>query len=942
MMEKLDFSQRYSLPELEERVLQYWDEINAFQRSVDERPQDKPYVFYDGPPFVTGSPHYGNLLGCITKDVIPRYWTMKGYRVERQWGWDCHGLPIEHMIEKDLGIKDGKKGIERLGVANFNNACRAAIAEFDATWEVIIRRIGRWVDFKHSYKTMDRDFMESVWWAFKELYDKDLIYEGRKVILYCPRCATPLSNFEIAMDNSYVDVTETGTTYKFKIADNTYLLAWSTTPWTKIGTMALAVNPQLQYVRVKQGEQYYVLAQDRLEHLEPEPAFEVVERFSGAQLIAKYPKYEPHFDYAPLDDAQRLHAYSVVADPFVTAESGTGVVTLAVYGEDDYRVMQANQVPLFDYVDDEGRLSDAVKNQVWVSRGLLDVNPLIDDELQQRGLVYSQAPHVHSVATCYRCGTRLYYAPLPAWFVAVQKLKERLLAENEKINWYPAYLKHGRFAKGIESAPDWNISRSRYWGTPMPVWVAENGQQRIIGSIDELRQWAVEPKQVDGLADIHREFVDEIEVWVDDAKTIKGKRIKEVFDCWVESSSMPFASRHYPFANKQKFEASYPAQFISEYINQTRAWFYTMHVISVALFGAPAYLNAHNTGIILAEDGTKMSKSKKNYTDPVELLNRDGADAFRLYLMASPVTKAESLAFSPKDVTLIRQRVLNIWWNVFVFFQQYRPAGWQPQEPQPEHVMDRWILALLEDTRAKIDQGFETYDLTSAARALIDFVGELSTWYLRQSRDRLRSEGDIQGWNTFWFVLRQLALLAAPITPFISEQTYQYLEPEADSVHLAPWPSGVPALANPELLAEMARVRPVVEQGHAQRKLSGLKVRQPLAKISVSANQPRPPDEIAEVALQELNVKALEWNGVAGLTQTEVVLDTSLTPELEREGRARDIIREVQQLRAGQNVPLDAQIRLTLPDWPEEFELYIKQKTRATSISRGELSLLVE
>ena len=938
-MQKLDFTQRHSLPELEEQVLQLWDETNAFQRSVEERPDSKPYVFYDGPPFVTGSPHYGSILGSIAKDVIPRYWTMKGYKVERQWGWDCHGLPIEHMIEKELGIKDGKRGIERLGVANFNNACRAAITELDATWETIIRRIGRWVEFKKSYKTMDKDFMESVWWGFKELYNKDVVYEGRKVILYCPRCATPLSNFEIAMDNSYVDVTEPGTTYKFKVDEHTFILAWSTTPWTKLGTMALAVHPDLTYVKVKQGEEFYVLAESRLEHLKPEPEFTIVESFTGQELIQKYPKYEAHFDYAPLSDAQRVNAYKLVTDTFVTNDSGTGVVTLAVYGEDDYRVMQANDIPLFDYVDDEGRLSEDVQNTVWVGMNILDANPLVDDDLKERHLIYKHEPYEHSVATCYRCGTRLYYAPLPAWFVAVQKLKEKLLTENEKINWYPDYLKHGRFAKGIESAPDWNISRSRYWGTPMPVWKGENGQQRIIGSLAELQEWAVNPEEVHNLTDIHREFVDDIEVWVDDARTIKGKRIREVFDCWVESSSMPFASRHYPFENKEKFDASYPAQFISEYINQTRAWFYTMHVISVALFGAPAYLNAHNTGIILAEDGSKMSKSKKNYPDPVELLNREGADALRLYLMASPVTKAESLAFSPKDVETMRKRVLNIWWNVFVFYQSYKPNDWQPILPQPEHIMDKWALALLEEAKTTIDSAFQQYDVTTAARTLTETVDQLSTWYLRQSRDRLRGDNANQSWNTFHQVLLTLAQIAAPITPFISEMTYQHLDGKNDSVHLDLWPESLSQFAKPELLSEMAVVRPIVEEAHAQRKAAGIKVRQPLAKITVTRAHSRPSEEIVEVMLQELNIKSLDWNQVDDTAETSVAIDTNLTLELEREGQAREIVRSVQQLRQENNVPLTGEIDLTLPEWPEEWTEFIQKKTKARSLIQGPLKV---
>ncbi len=932
----IDFSQRQNLPDLEEKVLDFWDDIKAFDRSVKERPADKPYIFYDGPPFVTGSPHYGSLLGSITKDIIPRFWTMQGYRVERRWGWDCHGLPIENMIEQELGIKDGKRGIERLGVANFNNACRAAIAEFDATWEIIIRRIGRWVDFKNSYKTMDFDFMESVWWGFQKLHQKGHIYEGRKVILYCPRCATPLSNFEIAMDNSYVDVTEVANTYKYAVKgqDRTFLLAWSTTPWNKLATPALAVNPDLTYVKVEQGDAFYILAQTRLDHLKDQP-YTVIDSFPGKQLTSL--EFELHYDFYPEREGRR--AGVIVADEFVTADTGTGVVTLAIYGEDDYRVMQENNLQLVEHVDEEGKLKPEVKP--WSGLGILESNPLVNADLAQRGLVYREEPHVHSVATCYRCHTRLYYAPLPAWFINVQQLKPQLLADNEKINWYPAYLKHGRFAKGIESAPDWNISRSRYWGTPMPVWRAANGQQRIIGSVTELQEWAVEPEQAANLTDIHREFVDDIEVWVDDQRTRKGRRIKEVFDCWVESSSMPFAADHYPFANQAKFEQSYPAQFISEYINQTRAWFYTMHVISVALFGAPAYLNAHNTGIILAEDGSKMSKSKKNYPDPVELLNRDGADALRLYLAASPVMKAENLAFVADDVSNMRKRVLGIWWNVFLFYHNYRPANWQPQTPQPQHVMDRWVLALLEQAKAEITAAFTSYDVSTAARAIMTLINEISTWYLRQSRDRLRQEGDHACWDTFHYVLTQLALLAAPIVPFLSETTYQHLTPESDSVHLANWPQTISTYLDADLLTAMATIRPIVEQGHAQRKTAGLKVRQPLASLSVKSMMPAPNPDVLAIAAQELNVKVIDWRVIDEANLAEINLDTRLTPELEAEGKAREIVRTVQQLRADQNVPLTANIELTLPEWPQEYEGYIKQKTRAVRISKGETSLLV-
>lgn len=934
-LQKIDFRQRQNLPNLEEKVLEHWDSINAFERSVSERPDNKPYVFYDGPPFVTGSPHYGSILGSIAKDVVPRYWTMKGYKVERQWGWDCHGLPIENMIEKELGIS-GRRQIEEMGIDKFNDACRAAIQEIDATWDVIIRRIGRWVDFKNSYKTMDLSYMESVWWAFKELYEKERVYQGKKVILYCPRCGTPLSNFEIAMDSSYEDVTDEGTTYKFQVDKNTYILAWSTTPWTKIGTMALAIHPDFRYVLAKQDKETYIVVETRAENV-LKGEYEVVGEMTGRELVEKYPRYTPHFDWwTPNPDEKDQQAYQVVTDTFVTDDTGTGVVTLAVYGEDDFRVMQEHNIPLYDYVTEEGKLDDSIQNEEWVGKFIWKVSPYIDDDLDSRGLIYSREKYTHSVPVCYRCGTRLYYAPLPAWFIDVQNLKNELLEQNEKINWYPEHLKHGRFAKGIQSAPDWNISRSRYWGTPMPIWTDDSGEHmRIIGSLEELKKWAVNPTEVEALTDIHREFVDPIEVWVDDARTIKGTRVPEVFDVWVESGSMPYASRHFPFANEEKFRASYPAQFVSEYINQTRAWFYTMHVLSVALFGQPAVLNIHNTGVVLAADGSKMSKSKKNYSDPMEVLEQSGADALRLYLMASPVTKAENLAFKDEDVDMIRKRTLNIWWNVFSFYQLYKPEGWTPAHPDSSNVMDQWILALLEQTKQTMTEAMDNYDITTAGRLIIEFVDEFSTWYLRQSRDRLREEAHLQTWNTFHYVLQQFALIAAPIVPFITEAMYQNLSPDADSVHLELWPAVNESFLNSVLLEEMAAVRKPVEQGHAERREKGIKVRQPLASIEITAPEEQPRESILEVVKQELNVKSVIWISSSS-GQLAVVLDTTLTPELEQEGEAREFIRAVQRQRKEQNIDLDAQVRITAPHWPKKFEEEIKEKTKAIGIVQGE------
>lgn len=926
-----DLKQRPNFPELEESIQQFWQQDNTFEKSVELRDAEKSYVFYDGPPFATGMPHYGHLLASTTKDVIPRYWTMKGYRVERVWGWDCHGLPIEHMIEKNLGIKGGKKGIEELGIDKFNQACRSEVLRLDSEWEKIIGRLGRWVDFKNNYKTMDTTFMESVWWGFKQLNDKGLVYQGKKVILYCPRCATPLSNFEIAMDNSYREVREPSNTYKYKVVgqDNTYLLAWSTTPWNKLATPALAVNPDLKYVKVKQGNEYYILAHSTLKMLKEEP-YEVVEEYDGKGLETM--EFELHYDFYP-DRKAEERAGVVVADDFVTAEEGTGIVTLAIYGEDDLRVMNQHQIQLVEHVDDEGRLKAEVTP--WAGKYILDVNAEVNADLTERGLMYREDLHTHNVAECYRCGTRLYYAPLPAWFINIAQMRDQLLANNEEINWFPEHLKYGRFAKGLENAPDWNISRSRYWGTPMPIWMADD-QFRIIGSLDELKQWAVNPTEVEALTDIHREFIDHIEVWVDDAKTIKGKRIPEVFDCWIESGSMPFAANHYPFENKDHFEKNYPAQFVSEYIAQTRAWFYTMHVISTGIFGKPPFENVLTTGTILAEDGSKMSKSKKNYPDPMKVINEYGVDSLRLYLMSSTVMKSENLNFSEKEVSEIRKRVFLIWWNVFSFYKMYalNKALSLENTPEPQDIMDKWMMSRLHSVIRDVTEQMDGYNVVKASRTLMEFVNEVSTWFLRRSRDRFRTaENPDQQLATFEHVLVTLAQLFAPITPFFSEVMWHNLVDEKGSVHLSDWPVFNSLFIDLELETAMAEIQKVAEKTHAARIEAGIKVRQPLASLTVTSLVDKPSEEVLAVLADEVNVKSITWKKGSEFT---VALDTSLTPELKAEGEARELIRKIQQMRKDANLQPGELAKAQLPAWPENWETEIKKKTYLSELVKGD------
>ncbi|MBP9670162.1 isoleucine--tRNA ligase [Candidatus Woesebacteria bacterium] len=903
----------------EEEVLNYWDDVHAFERSVSERPSNKPYVFYDGPPFATGLPHYGHLLASTAKDVVPRYWTMKGYRVERTWGWDCHGVPIENMIEGELGLKGGKKGIEELGIDKFNAACRASILRYDKEWKVSIRRLGRWVDMENSYKTMDKNFMESVWWAFSELYKKDLVYQGRKVVLYCPRCSTPLSNFEIAMDNSYKDVESHSVYVKFQVkgAGNEYFVAWTTTPWTLPGNVGLAVNPKFDYVQVESGNELLWFAQD----LAPKE-LKVLKTVKGTDLVGM--SYEPLFNFLPVGDQK---SYVVVSADFVTIEDGTGIVhTAAIYGEDDYVLSVKEGLPTIPMLDDQGKFLDFVtplagqfytKSQEWVIKDLTDRNLMFKSEMTS-----------HSYPFCYRCGTALYYNAIPAWFINIQKIKPDLVAQNEGIAWYPEFLKKGRFGKGLETAPDWNISRSRYWGTPMPIWVGEKtGKIRVIGSVDELNKWAVKPNLK--LTDIHREFIDDMTVYVDNDRTEVGKRIPDVFDCWIESGSMSFASEHYPFEGKDVFESRYPAQYIVEYIAQTRAWFYTLHVMSVALFGKPAFQNAVTTGTILAEDGSKMSKSKKNYPDPNLLINKYGVDSLRLYLMSSVVMKADNLSFSESGVDDIRKNVMNIWWNIFAFCKTLS-VGVDPRvdPPSSTHPLDKWLLSKVEGLTKSVTDSMDKYDVVTPARTLMAFAKEFSTWYLRLSRDRLRSNQSSQA--TLVYALRRYCILMAPFAPFMAERIYQNLPNPLDSIHLELWPVGVDPRVDPTLETNMQVVMQVVEKGHAARKLANIRLRQPLAKITIKGATLS--SELQAIISEELNVKEVVVQKAETLS---VELDINLTQELKDEGTARDLMRDIQGARKKLGLSPKDLVTVELPSWPETWTEEIKQKVNATSLTVG-------
>jgi isoleucyl-tRNA synthetase len=946
---------RPNLSELEEETLKYWQENKSFEKSVEMRDKSKSYVFYDGPPFATGLPHYGHLLGSTSKDVVPRYWTMKGYRVDRVWGWDCHGLPIENMIEKKLDIKGGKKGIEELGIDKFNQACHTEVMRLDGAWEKIIARLGRWVDFKNNYKTMDTTYMESVWWGFKQLSNKNLVYQGKKVVMYCPRCSTPLSNFEIAMDNSYEDVEDFSVFIKFKLVkkdlttknENEYFVAWTTTPWTLPGNVGLAVNPKSDYVQVEHNnpdtdnKELLWVASDLLEKVFEGKEYTVKTTLKGSDLVGKH--YEPLFPYVTkdMDGAQnKPNGWSVLAGDFVSMEDGTGIVhTAAIFGEDDYALALKEDLPIVPTLSEEGKFLPFV--ELVAGKFYKGGEKIINADLEARGLMFHKGKITHSYPFCYRCSTPLYYNAVPAWFIDVQKLKSDLIAQNKNMNWFPEHLKEGRFGKGLETAPDWNISRSRYWGTPMPIWTNEDKSElRIIGSIEELQKWAVNPEKTKNLTDIHREFLDDLEVWLDDEKTIKGTRIPEVFDCWVESGSMPFASKHYPFENKQEFESTYPAQFVSEYIAQTRAWFYTMHVISVGIFGKNAVENTLTTGTILAGDGNKMSKSKKNYPDPLLLINEYGVDSLRLYLMSSPVMKSENLSFSEKDVSDIRKKVFLIWWNMFAFYKMYAAEDHKidlSKTPKSDDVMDMWILSKLNTLVKDTTEYMDNYNLVKASRGLMSFVDELSTWYLRRSRDRLR-DSNSPSVDVFGFVLVRLAQLFAPFTPFFSELMWHNMVNENSSIHHTDWPLTDKDLVNTQLEEQMDSLRKVVEKTHALRSEAGIKVRQPLAKITCYVQVSKPEQNVLDVLAQEVNVKEVEWQQTT--ESLKVILDTELNEELKAEGEAREIMRSIQKLRKKAGLTVGETVKVQVSDWPKDWKQEIENKTGTTLVKGEEFKIL--
>ncbi|QQG49869.1 MAG: isoleucine--tRNA ligase [Candidatus Berkelbacteria bacterium] len=882
-----------SLFELEESVLSYWSKNDIYAKSLAKNSGGEVFSFYDGPPFITGMPHWGTLLPTIAKDVIPRYQTMKGKYVRRIWGWDVHGLPAENQVEKKLGLKT-KKDIEALGVEKFISECRKYVAETSLAWRWYIDHIGRWVDMENAYRTDNLAYMESVMWAFKQLYDKDLIYRGRRTSLYCPRCATPLSKFEVTMDEgSYRDVTDPGVTVAFRAeGDDVSLLAWTTTPWTLPANFGLAVDPEAEYVKVTDGEKRYILAHQALERY-GDLDLEIVERFKGEKLLGQ--QYEPLF---PHNAANSETDYKVYPATFVSMEEGTGIVHIAPgFGEDDSTLGEQVGLTVLETLDDQGHFKPELGEPL---AGLYykKADPIVTADLEKRGLLFKQESIAHSYPHCYRCETPLIYKAQVSWYLRIDPLRDELLKTNEQIKWVPEHFGSGRFRHNLETAPDWSLSRTRYWGSPIPVWETEDGEIFVPGSIEELEKLSGQK-----ITDLHRPFIDQVELTLPSGK--KARRVKEVLDCWFESGSMPYAQDHYPFENKEVFEAHFPADFIIEYTGQLRGWFYYLHVLGNALKQSAAFRNVVTTGVLFGTDGRKMSKSYGNYPDPKATIEKHSAEALRLYFMSSRVMQGEDMAISETDIR-DSARALNVLHNSFRYLLTYAKAhSWQPAEAQSTDVLDRWISLRLEELIATSQASLGNFDLPGAARVIRPFIEDLSTWYIRRSRDRFVA-GDAAALQTLYNVLVRFAEAVAPVLPFTAEHIYQTLT-EKESVHLANYPTADEVSINEQsdLLRLMDQVRSIASTTHMLRSQEGISLRQPLSSLSVKGftdleNRP----EFSEILRDEVNVQQVDFQDKAdeGWFRVNVEggmirLETKLTPELEAEGRYRELIRLLQDAR---------------------------------------------
>lgn len=1003
--------QKQSFPKMEEEILKFWDEKKIFEKSLENRKGASAYSFYDGPPFATGTPHYGHLVGSIMKDVVPRYWTMRGRYVERKWGWDCHGLPIENIAEKALGIKH-KKEIEEMGVEKFNEYCRSTVLQYVDDWKKVITRLGRWADMENSYKTMDLPYMESVWWVFKQLWDKGLIYEGYRVMHVCTRCETTLSQQEIS--EGYKDIKDLSAIAKFELVDElgTFVLAWTTTPWTLIGNVALAVGEDIEYIKIskpiKRNEkgaieyEKYILAKAIYEKinqegtknqlyidlwrnsvLPDEVGKEInkieIDIFKGKDLVGK--NYKPLFDYYFHKGLQNEeNGWKIYAADFVTTDEGTGVVHIApAFGEDDFNLSKKYALPFVQHVGMDG----IIKKEAGEFAGL-SVKPQEDHQktdieiikyLAKNNLLFAKEKYEHSYPHCWRCDTPLINYATSSWFVKVTDIKDKALELAKDINWSPAHIKEGRFGNWLEGARDWSISRQRYWASVIPIWKCECGEIKVIGSIDELEKLSGEK-----IIDIHKHIVDSITLKCEKCGG-EMKRIPDVLDTWFDSGSMPYAQAHYPFENKEKFDAGFPAEFIAEGVDQTRAWFYYLHVIATSIKESKAFNNVIVNGIVLAEDGKKMSKRLQNYPDPSLIFEKYGADALRLYLMSSPVVAADNLNFKESDVADLIRGVFRMLWNSYSFFVLYADIdGWKPNDEklQPSNLLDKWIVSELNFLIGNVNMHMEAYELHKAARLLPKFIDNLSNWYIRRSRKRFwKSENDTdknEAYATLHYVLVELSKLMAPFTPFMAEEIYRNLTGK-ESVHLDDYPfydlSDMTeseaeermdkGILDMKLNNKMEKVRDVISSGLQLRAQAKRKVRQPLSELQIvlltSEQNQSLGDDFDDMIKEELNVKKITYKNqfpdykieggqdkswveseIRGL---HIFLKIEVTPELRLEGQAREVIRFIQEMRKEAGFEVDNRIKVCYSGLSEVFEKFgnlVAKETLAEAINSEKIA----
>ncbi len=903
---------RIRFPEVETEILNFWKDNKVFEASLEKTKDDEPFVFYDGPPFATGLPHYGHLLAGTLKDIVPRYWTMRGRNVQRRFGWDCHGLPVENEMEKEFNLS-GKNDIEKLGLDIFNEACRSIVLRYTEQWEEVVLRMGRWVDFENQYRTMDPAYMESIWWVFREVWKKDLIYKGFSVQPYCPRCTTPLSNFEV--NEGYKDVKGPSITVTFPLVDepDTKVLVWTTTPWTLPSNVLLAAGPEIDYLKIKDGDDKFIIAKERVSaYYKDESDYEVLEELNGKDLAGL--RYVPLFKYF---EGEHDKFFTIVNADYVSTEDGTGVVHIApAFGEDDYKVGQDEKLPIVCPVDAEGRFTSEVSD--WAGEYIFDADDKIIIELKNMGRLVHKTKEEHRYPHCYRCDTPLFYKAIDAYFVNVEPLKENMLENNQGIHWVPGHLKEGRFGKLIEGSPPWNISRNRYWGTPIPIWNCECGHDECVGSLEQLHtlagngdveagkklhadasvkvaqeiknsaksriedagvavEWAEKISNTEiADNDLHRHIVDEIDLICPKCSKVM-MRTPEVLDCWFESGSMPYAQNHYPFENKKLFEDNFPADFIAEGLDQTRGWFNKLTVLASALMNKAAFKNVIVNGIILAEDGKKLSKRLRNYAPPTEILDKLGADALRLFLINSPAVKAEDLRFSEKGVTEMARSVLLPFWNSYSFFVTYANVdGWKPEYgkvPQSENELDIWIVSLLNHVVAEVNDEMEQYNLYKVVPALVDFIDNLTNWYIRRSRRRFwKSENDgdkNSAYETLYYVLVEFSKIMAPFLPFLTDAAYRNLVVTGvggdvpESVHLCDFPEAKEDLIDRDLETEMSLIRQVVGMGRVLRSRYNIKNRQPLSTLTVVIRDDYKRSLVAKMdslIKEELNIKDVKFD----------------------------------------------------------------------------------